>query len=172
MNFCPPSTLPPNATSKRMVETLRLLMYVLLVFGFCKLFSTNASIGFSDLICCLFLYQGSKSLMHTYLIIVFFVVGFSFVRLFDLMGGIIQNGQTFFGGNIYFPTFFSALINLLSMPLYLVIMTHCFYSYREFKALAYDGLSGGFGPSLLGGNNSSYLPATTQQQQQHDDSIL
>jgi len=171
MNFCPPSTLPPNAESKRLVETLRLLMYIQLVVGFLKLFTQGTpSIGFSDLICCLFVYQGYNSLMHSYMITAFFLEGFAFVRLFAVIGAIIQNDKGFFNGqNTYFPTTFGAVICLLSVPLYLAIMSHCFFAYREFKALAYEGLGGGFGPSLLGGGSGSYLPATSQQPQYDHD---
>jgi len=167
MNFCPPSTIPPNAESKKLAETLRLLMYVQLLVAILKLFTPKiSSSGFSDLICCLLIYQGYRSLMHYYLVMAIFFEGFSFIRLFAIIGGIIQNGNGFYGSmNPYFPTAFGAIIGFLSVPLYLAVIINCFYAYREFKALAYEGLSGGFGLQLYGGNNRSLLPTTSQQQQ-------
>lgn len=188
MNCCGPTVPPPTARSKSLVETLRLLLYVQLVFGIVKLLTPgSSSFGFSDLICCLLIYQGYNSLLHYSIVMAFFFETFSFVSLFAAIGAVIQNGQSFFsndGSNPYFPTTFSAVINLLSVALYITVMLNCFYAYREFKALAYEGLGGGFGGGITsqlmgrGGNaaaagnsgnsgGGSYLPTTNQQQQQN-----
>lgn len=169
MNCCGPTVPPPNARSKSLVETLRILMYIQLVVGIVKLFTPGStSFGFSDLICCLLIYQGYNSLMHWSVVMALFFEGFSFITLFAIIGAILQNGQGFFpdGSNPYFPTSFSAIINLLCVPLYLTVMTYCFYAYREFKALAYEGLGGAFGPSLLGGGGATSAGSSNQQQQQ------
>jgi len=169
MNCCGPTVPPPNARSKSLVETLRILMYIQLVIGIVKLFTPgSSSFGFSDLICCLLIYSGYNSLMHWSTVMALFFEGFSFVSLFAAIGAVIQNGQSFFveGSNPYFPTTFSAIINLLSVPLYITVMLYCFYAYREFKALAYEGVGGGFGPQLLGGGATSSGGSSNQQQQQ------
>jgi len=178
MNCCGPTIHPPNARSKSLVDTLRLLMYIQLVMGIVKLLTpgSSSSFGFSDLICCLLIYQGYNSLMYFSVVMALFFEGFSFVSLFAAIGAVIQNKQGFFDNdpsNPYFPTTFSAIVNLLSVPLYLTVIAFCFLAYREFKALAYEGLGGGFGGGLTsglmgrGGNTGggSYLPSTNQQQQ-------
>jgi len=170
MNCCGPTVPPPNARSKSLVETLRILMYIQLVVGIVKLFTSgSSSFGFSDLICCLLIYQGYNSLMHWSTVMALFFEGFSFVSLFATIGAAIQNGQSFFVENplYFFPTTFSAIINLLSVPLYITVMLYCFYAYREFKALAYEGIGGGFGPNLLGGAGATYGGSSNQQQQQY-----
>ncbi len=178
MNCCGPTVPPPNARSKSLVETLRLLMYVQLVFGIVKLLTPGStSFGFSDLICCLLIYQGYNGLMYFSVVMALFFEGFSFVTLFAAIGAIILNGQSFFANNDYFPTTFSSIINLASFVLYLTVMIYCFLAYREFKALAYEGLGGGFGGGLTSGllgrggagqttGGGSYLPSTNNQQQQ------
>lgn len=156
---CPPTIPPPNEKAQKYVNYLRICMYLELIIGIMKFFTSNFFSGFYDLIVALIIYQTYAQLSYFNVMFLLFFNTMNLARAIAMVGTVIQDHYPAFANSYIFYDAYEATVNYISLALYIFIAVLSFYVYREFKALSFEmsgaGIGGG-GGQYVGGGGGSY----------------
>ena len=144
MFCCPPgfsqSVPPPNAKAKEYVNYLRVIMFTQIIVALIKSIVFESILaGLYDLISALIIYQGYSKLSYINIMFALFINGYNLVQIFASIGTVIQNGDDPLGSVVFAGYAPAAITTYICFIFYTVLIVVCFWAYREFKAISFEG---------------------------------
>lgn len=147
-----PPIEPPTEQSRRVVNSLKIMLIVLLILAGMKLLGMNYG-WVSDLIGVFLLYQAMATLDFCSTVVFIFYSTMNVVNALMDFGLLWQNEVSLTSANTY-----AVFVGIVSLIVYVFAIVIAFYAYREFKALAME-MPGGNQPTRQ--NELSNIPAAS-----------
>ena len=154
-----PPIEPPTEQSRRVVNSLKIMLIVLLILAGMKLLGMNYG-WVSDLIGVFLLYQAMATLDFCSTVVFIFYSTMNVVNALMDFGLLWQNEVSLTSANTY-----AVFVGIVSLIVYVFAIVIAFYAYREFKALAME-MSGGNQSTRQ--NELSNIPAASNNYQGYE----
>jgi hypothetical protein len=129
---------PPTAKARDLVNSLRVIMFIQLLFAIVKLFIGDFQTSILDFLAVFILWQGYVTLSFCSMVMYITCVGLCAVMLLTYIGTSIQNQTPMVPSGMAFW----AVVEYSCLIFYFFAIYYSFQSYREFKACSYEDTTG------------------------------